>query len=207
MSKFLVNGIHLNVEIEGEGEPLLLIHGLGGNIDQMRADMKWLSTKYKTIAYDCRGHGNSDKPASYTLNDHIQDAKALLEELRIEKTRVIGVSGGSYIAQGLAADYPDAIHKLILVVPKSHGTKSSVQLFWERHAVELAGMSEAEQMSYFLNHVFAPGFLEKIEPKIVQIILRPEPILSAGESTAANKAFHAFDLLCHQWEDGRTKSS
>jgi len=121
-------------------------------------------------------------------------AKALLEELRIEKTRVIGVSAGSYIAQGLAADFPDAIHKLILVVPKAHGTKSSVQLFWERHAVELAGMSEAEQMSYFLNHAFAPGFLEKIEPKIVQTILRPEPILSSEESAAANKAFHDFDL-------------
>jgi 3-oxoadipate enol-lactonase len=139
MPYIFVNGVELYVEIEGEGHPLLLIHGNGGNTTQMHKDRDWLSRTFKTIAYDCRGHGRSEKPANYTLEDHIDDALALLDELGIDKAGVIGVSGGGYIAQGIAAAQPDRVTKLVLVVTRSHGAKSSTQLFWERHADEVAG--------------------------------------------------------------------
>ncbi|WJH33786.1 alpha/beta hydrolase [Paenibacillus sp. CC-CFT747] len=94
MTMKTINGIQLYVEGKGEGEPILLIHGNGGNTGQMSHAIQWLSRAYRTIAYDCRGHGRSEKPASYTLEDHIQDGLGLLNEQGIERAHVIGVSGG-----------------------------------------------------------------------------------------------------------------
>lgn len=200
MSYMRVNGINLYVEIEGDGEPLLLLHGLGGNTTQMHKDIEWLSQTFKTIAYDFRGHGRSDKAEGYTLDDHIGDALALLDKLGIEKARMIGVSGGSYIAQGVAASHPDRVDRLILVVAKAHGTKSSSQLFLESHADEMAGLSESENMRYIIDHAFAPGFMEKVGPETLQLLMRPEPVLSWVELEAANKAFEGFDFrpVLHQ---------
>jgi 3-oxoadipate enol-lactonase len=189
-----VNGVELYVEIEGEGHPLLLIHGNGGNVSQMRKDREWLSRSFKTIAYDCRGHGRSEKPASYTLQDHIDDALALLDELGVSKAGVIGVSGGSYIAQGLAAAEPDRVTKLVLVVPRSHGAKSATQLFWERHAAETAGFSEAERMKFFMERVFSPAFVRRTDPRTLMELIRPEPALTPEETAAANRALERLDL-------------
>jgi 3-oxoadipate enol-lactonase len=125
------------------------------------------------------------------LNDHINDTLALMDELGIEKANLLGESGGSYIAQGVASTKPGRIHKLILVVSKAHGIKSSSQLFYESHAAEMSGMNEHEQRLYLIDHVFAQGFLDKVGPEF----LLPQPLaLSPQEAEAANKAFEGFDF-------------
>ncbi|MCC3372622.1 alpha/beta fold hydrolase [Cohnella sp. REN36] len=194
MPYLMVNDVELYVEIEGEGEPVLLIHGLGGNTTQMRQTMKRLSSFYKTIAYDCRGHGLSEKPASYTLEDHIRDALALMDELGMARAAVLGVSGGSYIAQGLAAAEPDRVKRLVLVVARAYGAKSSTQLFFERHAAAMAKLGEKEKAAYFIDRVFAPGFLDNMQPAQLQTLMVPEPALTAEQTEAANRAFEGFDL-------------
>jgi 3-oxoadipate enol-lactonase len=107
---------------------------------------------------------------------------------------VIGVSGGSYIAQGLAAAEPDRVTKLVMVVTRSHGAKSSTRLFWERHANETAGMSEAERMKFFMERVFSPAFVRRTDPRTLMELVRPEPALTPEETEAANRAFEGFDL-------------
>lgn len=194
MPYIFVNGVELYVEIEGEGHPLLLIHGNGGNATQMRKDRDWLSRSFKTIAYDCRGHGRSEKLASYTLQDHVDDALALLDELGIGKAGVIGASGGGYIAQGIAATEPQRVTKLVLVATRSNGAQSATQQFWERHADEAAGLGEEERMKFFAARVFSPEFVAKTDPQTLRLLIRPEPALKPEEAAAANRAFEGFDL-------------
>ncbi|MFP3422054.1 alpha/beta hydrolase, partial [Bacillus sp. SIMBA_161] len=84
---------------------------------------------------------HSAKPDAYTLDDHIEDAAALLDHLQLESVDVLGVSMGSYIAQGLAARRPERVRKLLLVATKSFGEKSSMAELFERHAEEFDGLS------------------------------------------------------------------
>lgn len=102
MPEIKINRIQLYAAVKGSGSPLLLIHVLGGDSTQMEIIAEPLSSSYKVISYDCRGHGRSEKPAAYTLQDHIYDALALMDHFGFERFDVLGVSMGSYIAQGIA---------------------------------------------------------------------------------------------------------
>src|SRR5664279_5175680 len=102
MTLVKINGIDLNVDIKGNGKPLLLIHVLGGNHKQLDIIATPLSKHFKTIKFDIRGHGQSEKPGEYTLQDHINDVLGIMDFYKIEKTYLLGVSMGSYIAQGVA---------------------------------------------------------------------------------------------------------
>ena len=62
-----INGIDLNINTKGTGKPLLLIHVLGGNQEQLDIIANPLSKHFKIITFDIRGHGQSEKPAEYTL--------------------------------------------------------------------------------------------------------------------------------------------
>ena len=134
-----INGIDLNIDIKGNGKPLLLIHVLGGNHNQLETIATPLSKYFKTITFDIRGHGQSAKPAEYTLQDHINDVLGIMDFYNIEKTYLLGVSMGSYIAQGVAIAASERIEKLILTVPKSNGLTSSVQLLFSENAEEIKG--------------------------------------------------------------------
>ena len=127
MGLIKINGINLNVNVKGEGHPLILIHGIGGDLTQLENLINQFAKKYKTIALDCRGHGKSDKPDQYTLQDHVLDILGIMDYYGIQTTYLYGVSMGSYIAQGVAIAAPERIDKLILTVPKSNGLTSSVQ--------------------------------------------------------------------------------
>lgn len=111
MPTFNANGIELYYEEQGEGAPLILLHGLGANRAMFKREMEHWGASYRVIGLDSRGHGRSNKPAEFTLNDHIEDTVALLDHLGIQKAHVLGVSMGSYIAQGIALAHPERMEK------------------------------------------------------------------------------------------------
>lgn len=110
-----VNGINMYYEVYGEGEPLLLIEGLGYSSWMWYKQLPELSKHYKVIVYDNRGVGLTDKPDSeYTIELMADDAAALLTTLGIESAHVLGVSMGGYIAQELAIRHPEKVRSLVL---------------------------------------------------------------------------------------------
>ncbi len=110
-----VNDINMYYEIHGEGEPLLLIEGLGYSSWMWYKQIPELSKEYRVIVYDNRGVGRSDKPDSeYTIELMADDAAALLTVLGVESAHVLGVSMGGYIAQELALRHPEKVRSLIL---------------------------------------------------------------------------------------------
>ena len=152
-----------------------------------KCEIARLNQYCKTVALDCRGHGKSDKPDSYTLKDHIQDIISLMDILNFEVANLYGVSMGSYIAQGVAIAQPDRIEKLILTVPKSNGLTSSTQRLISTHAKELTGLTDKEVVKFLAKYmVYNP----KVRADLAGIL---ESSLTPEQISAANKALTGFD--------------
>ncbi|OGO52173.1 MAG: hypothetical protein A2148_12635 [Chloroflexi bacterium RBG_16_68_14] len=115
MTKASVNGIRIYYEVYGQGEPLLLIMGLGASALGWQSQIPTFSQHLRVIAYDNRDAGRSDKMAAgYCMADMADDAAALLGHLDIDSAHVYGVSMGGMIAQELALRHPERVHSLVL---------------------------------------------------------------------------------------------
>jgi pimeloyl-ACP methyl ester carboxylesterase len=116
MPKVKVGDVNIYYEVRGEGEPLLMIMGLAGNLDWWDPRMvSELSKGFKLILFDNRGAGRSDmgkRPFSIKLL--ADDAAALMDALEVPKANVLGFSMGGMIAQELALNYPEKVKKLVL---------------------------------------------------------------------------------------------
>ncbi|RCL04078.1 MAG: Hydrolase or acyltransferase [Candidatus Tokpelaia sp. JSC189] len=120
MQFFYHDGFRLAFQDDGQGEPILLIHGFASSILVNWVASNWFKTLvdagYRVIAIDNRGHGYSSKsynPAAYTLDLMADDAAALLRYLRIEKAHIMGYSMGAKIAAFIALRTPKMVHTLV----------------------------------------------------------------------------------------------
>jgi pimeloyl-ACP methyl ester carboxylesterase len=111
-----VNGVDLHYVDRGKGEPLLLVHGIGGCGGQMGAIADALAQNYRLIIPDLRGHGWSTGAASnFTTLNASEDIAALLNLLGLRRVRAIGVSAGGMVLLHLATREPDRISSMVLV--------------------------------------------------------------------------------------------
>jgi len=100
---------------KGQGEPLLLIMGLGYPSYAWYRTRPVLAERYRTIAFDNRGVGQSDRPAGpYPIALMASDAAAVLDAAGVESAHVFGVSMGGMIAQEFTLQYPQRVRSLIL---------------------------------------------------------------------------------------------
>ena len=104
---------------EGQGEPILLIHGFASNAATNWINPGWVSTLRgagrRVIAYDNRGHGESEKlydPARYGAPTMAEDARRLLDHVKIERADVMGYSMGARIAAFLAMAHPERVRSV-----------------------------------------------------------------------------------------------
>jgi len=119
------NGIDFYYEIHGEGQPLLLLEGLGYGSWMWYKQVKELSAYFKVIIIDNRGVGYTDKPdEEYSVEMFADDAATVLMKLGITKAHILGVSMGGFIAQQFAVSYPEMVDKLILCSTSFGGPNS-----------------------------------------------------------------------------------
>ena len=118
MARVTVNGIGLNVEILGDGVPLLLLHGFTGSAASWDAHIPQLAQVARVVAVDLIGHGSSDAPADparYTIAHAVADLLSLLDRVGGgERCGVLGYSMGARVALHLAAACPQRIAALVL---------------------------------------------------------------------------------------------
>src|SRR5258708_29189118 len=108
-------GAKMYWEEQGEGEPVLLIMGLGYPSDMWYRSRPLLAARYRTIALDNRGVGRSDvPPGPYPIALMASDAAGVLDAGGIESAHVFGVSMGGMIAQKFPMQYPNRVRSLIL---------------------------------------------------------------------------------------------
>jgi pimeloyl-ACP methyl ester carboxylesterase len=114
---------------EGAGEVLLLIHGLGGSSFSWRAVLPKLSKKYRVIAPDLPGHGQSDKPrGDYSPAAFAAWLRDLLDTLGIPKVTVVGHSLGGGLAMQFAHQHRDYCQRLVLLSSGGLGSEVSLLL-------------------------------------------------------------------------------
>ncbi|MCB1383010.1 MAG: alpha/beta fold hydrolase [Notoacmeibacter sp.] len=121
MHFFHTDGFDIHFIDEGEGDPVLLIHGFASSHSVNWVTPGWVKTLtdagYRAIALDNRGHGKSTK--SYDPDDYIpdamaDDAAALLDHLNIEKAHLMGYSMGARVSAFMALRHPEKVATLIL---------------------------------------------------------------------------------------------
>ena len=111
-----ITGGALAYTMAGTGEPLLLVHGLGGDRGTWDAVLDALAATHTVIAPDLPGHGQSDAPAGdYSLGAHASALRDLLIVLGHRSATIIGHSLGGGIAMQFAYQFPDRTDRLVLI--------------------------------------------------------------------------------------------
>jgi pimeloyl-ACP methyl ester carboxylesterase len=116
MPTVIANRIRIHYEERGNGDPLILIMGLGAPGSRWEDHAACYEKHFRCILVDNRGAGASDtSDGPFTTRMMADDVAGLMQALSIESARVAGISMGSAIAQELALSYPEKVRSLVLI--------------------------------------------------------------------------------------------
>ena len=108
--------LNISFNIEGAGEPIIFIHGIGSRKNTWDGVIEELKNKYQCITYDLRGHGESMVDESnFTLEELVEDLENLRSSLNIEKTHIVGHSLGGMIGPLYTKKYQNNVLSLSLL--------------------------------------------------------------------------------------------
>ncbi|HLJ30722.1 MAG TPA: alpha/beta fold hydrolase [Candidatus Angelobacter sp.] len=157
---FTVNqGAKIYWDEEGSGDPLLLIMGLGYPSVAWYRTRPGLSKQFRTIAFDNRGVGQSDRPPGpYPIALMASDAAAVMDAAGVESAHVFGISMGGMIAQEFTLQYPRRVRSLILGCTAAGGP-NAVRADQEATQMLLArgSMTREEAAQAALPFIYDPG--------------------------------------------------
>ena len=175
----LSQGLHLAFVEQGNGKPVLFIHGLGGNISHWLKSVHELSKKYHCLAIDLPGYGYSDKTFSPAGKDQVQFFADILADFithrKLGKLILAGHSMGGQIAMVMAIQHPELVSKLVLVSP------AGLETFTESEAALMAGATPAslfeKQDEKMIRYNFKQNFYE--QPAGAEMLIQDRIRLSA----------------------------
>lgn len=191
-TRISANGIHIAVKEDGKGQDMILIHGKGYSKENMNRLFDHYRTKCHVISYDVRGHGESDKPENFTLEDDVEDLVSLIDVMHVVKPVVIGFSMGSYITLRTAEEHPDLFSKIVLIGTKGGGATSSTQKLEQDAAGK--GMSRRQIAQQIMKKVFAPQTTSDEIAAFDQENQSPVK-LTADQQKAITRSLQNFDLM------------
>ena len=213
---------HFYIE-KGQGEPLILLHGNGENVDYFVGQMDAFAQYFHVYALDTRGHGKTPRgTAPFTIRQFADDLLAFLDAHSIDKAHLLGFSDGGNIAMVFALKYPERVNKLILDGANldAKGVKRSIQIPIEigyRFAKLFAKKSEearknAEMLGLMVNDpnvrpeelsaikaktLVMAGTKDMIKDDHTRLIARSIPdsrlVILEGDHFIANKCPDAFN--------------
>jgi len=172
-------GVDISWREQGEGPPVLMLHGVGSALDSFDIIAASLATRYRVLRYDLRGHGDSGKPPGpYSLSDFVNDAIDLLDARGIQRAQLIGFSFGAMIAQAVAIEHPDRVDRLVLVSSVAARTAQESERMRQRaSALEEGGPSNILEAA--LERWFTPEFRARhpeVVDKRVQRAMQNDPV-------------------------------
>ena len=175
MPKTKVNDIQIYYEVRGEGFPLVMIHGLGANLDWWDPSMvQELSKRFTTVTFDNRGAGRTDvSDKRYTIRLFADDTAGMMDSLGISRAHVIGISMGGMIAQELVLNYPQKVEKLVLCSTTCGGVESirASNDVLGRLMIDRSTLSEKEIAKMMTPIILTKDFINK-NPDQVELIIQ-----------------------------------
>jgi pimeloyl-ACP methyl ester carboxylesterase len=190
--------VRIAYEILGDGEPLLMIHGLGYARWGWGALTAPLASRARLVTFDNRGIGESDVPRGpYSAQLMAKDAVSVLDAAGIKRAHVLGASLGGMVAQALAVEHPERVDRLVLACTTPGGERAfpfpeaTVRLF-----AQAAQLEPHVALRRFVENALAPGAPEALVDEIYgrRLANPPDP---AGwhAQAAAGVTFDGFDRL------------
>lgn len=135
MPRIQLNDIELHYTSTGEGDPVLLLHGLGSSVDDWELQVPALAKSHRVVAVDLRGHGKSDKPSEpYSMALFASDVRNVIRFLRLGPVHVVGISMGGAVAFELAASAPETVRSLTIV---NSGPEAIPRTFAQRAGIKM----------------------------------------------------------------------
>src|SRR6185369_7086885 len=178
-----IRDIEMYYEEHGQGNPLLCIMGFATDSTGWLLQTPAFAEHHRTIIFDNRGVGRSSKPGgAYTIHEMADDAVALLDHLKIERTDVLGLSMGGMIAQELALRHPSRVRKLVLAAtfpePDAATEENRKVIFGQlggtitdggEMKIDFATVNPLMFFQHLLPLVFNPSFIQTELPKLMQM--------------------------------------
>ena len=193
MPKISMGDIEVHYQEEGVGFPLILVHGLNGDLTGWALVWPEFAQHYRTIALDLRGHGESGKPdIPYSIKQFSEDLFAVCQKLDILQAHFLGLSMGGAIAQQFALDHPEKVRSLILVSTFSYIDDQAHQAFTKLRKSLLAGsypafFDEVIKLAFTPQYIATnPGPIAELKEKRIRI---NSPV-AIGRATDACMAFN-----------------
>jgi len=183
------DGCRLYYETHGprDGEPILLLEGLGGDIPGWRRNIPVLARELFVVAFDLRGNGRSDAPReAVTMGAFVEDAVAVLHFVGVESAHLYGQSFGGMIAMEVALTHPERVRSLVLAATHPGGS----------HVAPVRATVPKDRPWMAL---YTPGFPEANPEHVADDLAtgaqQPQSRLAARRQWEAMQGFDAYDRL------------
>ncbi len=194
-----VNGVKINYEEHGSGSPLVLIGGLGSTLQSWDDQIPVYSKHFRTVVFDNRGSGLSDKPLEpYSTEDMADDAVALAGFLGMEKASFAGKSMGGMIAQWIGIKYPEKAERLVMGCCSARRDEvGNLILETGREISEKAGMGAVWLTALFLGYGrrYIEDNLDDIKMRLSAVTTTPEDIVGYKGQTVACEGHDTAERL------------
>ena len=174
----------------GNGPPLVLVHGLGGNLHSWDEIAPELGHRLRVHRYDLRGHGKAENPPGpWELADFVRDLEDYVDQHDLDPIRLTGFSLGGLISQGYTLKHPGKVKKLAIISAVAGRTEEERQKVVTRVSNLEKGDLETN-IELALERWFSPEFRERHPERVAQRL----EVLKSNDAGGYLNAYRVFGL-------------
>ncbi len=189
-----VEGARLYYEEAGSGPAVVLAHGGGGDLSQWRHQAEFFAPRYRVIAFDARGHGQSKATADkWSMAEFAADIAALLRHLGVARAHLVGATLGGVAVLEFALAHRDMARTLVLV-STAPDTTDEMRLRFETSAAVVESGDLSSFAEGFVNFIFSPNYVTTHPDEVADFRQRLESIDPAGYARSIRALGNRPDL-------------
>jgi pimeloyl-ACP methyl ester carboxylesterase len=198
---FTHDGVKLYYEVYGAGQPLIVVHGNGGSIVDLAAQIAHFRKQYKVIAMDSRSHGKSaDSPTKLTYESMADDLAALIDHLKVGPAYVLGWSDGGIEALLIGMRHPAKVKKIAAMAANLNPTEDAVRpeiIAFVKTMLEGAPASLKDSPNVRREMAVTQLLLDEphINPQALEAITAPTLVLAGDHDVIRDE--HTVEIFQH----------